>query len=814
MVPPTVLSDPETLLTHGDFVRALARALLDEHRAEDVVQQTWLAALERPPRAPGRLRAWLAIVAKNFAARAARSEDRRVRREQAAARPERVPSTAEVFEREAARRRVVEAVVALAEPYRSAVLLRYFENLPPREIAARLDVPVATVQTRLKRALAQLRARLDRDHGGDGRTWALVLAPLAAPAAAEGAVGGAVAGVLAMKTGTKVAAAVLLLGGSAVLWVASEPEGRGEGKSPPLLAATAPPPDRIPSYAPPTPPVQATAVEREPAAKRRPLDVPRSELRGRVLDDRGAPIRGAEVAAAGRAVASDGSGEFRLEVPGGEEREVTASHPDHFAGSATWPDGSTEPLLVVLPRRLSISGIVLDAAGSPVAGASVRAIRPEERLQYLARAALRGREAKEIARLRLVPTLALLEGRGGLTVTTLESSRNLRSMEDPFFGGAPAIAPQRFVRSEVRVRLEALVGGPRLEATSGPDGRFVLAPLPPARWQVEGDAKGGPIEGQTIDLEVSHPDLRLTVLGGRIWIGGAVRDCGTGAAIPGARVVAVARSLEARVLETAETSSPESTGAPGREEDPLSAAGSFRLALYDRSFAERPPSRLMVGLGAEGYEGIILDLDPRDGGLERLEACLARAGGESGGIEAEILFDDGERVEGPVEFKLVHPTVGEPEEVELVGDRALFPVGGAFHLEGLAAGDWFVYPRIPGQADLDWELAQIARVPAGARVRVRWTIPRGGEVVVEARNEKGEPAPEFEIRLENEARRIELHGREGRASLAGVPPGVYRIPAEVLPEGMGERSVVVRKGETTHLLLKLPQLGVDRAARG
>ncbi|HKB17191.1 MAG TPA: sigma-70 family RNA polymerase sigma factor, partial [Planctomycetota bacterium] len=137
MVPPSVLSDPETLLTHGDFVRALARSLLDEHRAEDVVQQTWVAALERPPRAPGRLRAWLAIVARNFAARAARSEDRRARREEAAARPERVPSTAELFEREAARRRVVEAVVALAEPYRACVLLRYFENLPPREIAGR-----------------------------------------------------------------------------------------------------------------------------------------------------------------------------------------------------------------------------------------------------------------------------------------------------------------------------------------------------------------------------------------------------------------------------------------------------------------------------------------------------------------------------------------------------------------------------------------------------------------------------------------------------------------------------------------------------
>src|SRR5262249_55671586 len=43
---------------------------------------------------------------------------------------------------------------------REVVLLRYFEDLPPRAIARRLGLPVETVKTRQKRALAQLRARL------------------------------------------------------------------------------------------------------------------------------------------------------------------------------------------------------------------------------------------------------------------------------------------------------------------------------------------------------------------------------------------------------------------------------------------------------------------------------------------------------------------------------------------------------------------------------------------------------------------------------------------------------------------------------
>ena len=43
---------PEALLTHLDFVRRLARSLLAE-QADDVAQETWLASLRRPSRAPG-----------------------------------------------------------------------------------------------------------------------------------------------------------------------------------------------------------------------------------------------------------------------------------------------------------------------------------------------------------------------------------------------------------------------------------------------------------------------------------------------------------------------------------------------------------------------------------------------------------------------------------------------------------------------------------------------------------------------------------------------------------------------------------------
>ncbi len=71
--------NPEELLVHADFVSGLARSLvLDEHRAADIAQETWLAALEHPPSGERPLRAWLAKVTRNFARKLFRSERRRV----------------------------------------------------------------------------------------------------------------------------------------------------------------------------------------------------------------------------------------------------------------------------------------------------------------------------------------------------------------------------------------------------------------------------------------------------------------------------------------------------------------------------------------------------------------------------------------------------------------------------------------------------------------------------------------------------------------------------------------------------------------
>jgi RNA polymerase sigma-70 factor (ECF subfamily) len=220
---------PESLLAHTGWMRRLARSLVrDDAQADDVVQDAMAAALRSPPRDAVALPAWLAATVRNAARQVWRGESRRAAREMASARPEAQPGAAEVVARAEEHGLVVQAVLALEEPYRAAVLLRFFDDLPPREVARRTGVPVETARARVRRGIEQLRGRLDRAHGGDGRAWRLALVPLAldrAGAATSGAGGGAAGthfttGALTMAGGAVTAAVggLALVVGIAVGW--------------------------------------------------------------------------------------------------------------------------------------------------------------------------------------------------------------------------------------------------------------------------------------------------------------------------------------------------------------------------------------------------------------------------------------------------------------------------------------------------------------------------------------------------------------------------------------------------------------------
>ena len=172
----------DILLQHTGWLKALARRLLrDESRADDVVQRVFLQAIRRPPPSGTMPPAWLAQVARNEARQLLRSERARAVREQRATRVRNAPPTSDVVQRAEILGRVVDAVLSLDEPFRTVVLLRYFDGLEPKEIAGRLELPPGTVRSRLKRGLDRLRQALDRRSGGSREAWVLSLTAFVNP---------------------------------------------------------------------------------------------------------------------------------------------------------------------------------------------------------------------------------------------------------------------------------------------------------------------------------------------------------------------------------------------------------------------------------------------------------------------------------------------------------------------------------------------------------------------------------------------------------------------------------------------------------
>jgi len=141
-----------------------ARAIVgDDGEAEDVIQDAYVRAYANLEQFAGRARfgTWLTKITVHEALARVRRRDRFVDMEEHMSdlvSPWRGPEQA-VADREL--RPVLEdALNGLAEPFRAAFVLREVEGLSTAEVAACLDIPEATVRTRLHRARAALRRRL------------------------------------------------------------------------------------------------------------------------------------------------------------------------------------------------------------------------------------------------------------------------------------------------------------------------------------------------------------------------------------------------------------------------------------------------------------------------------------------------------------------------------------------------------------------------------------------------------------------------------------------------------------------------------
>lgn len=155
--------------TYGGLAYALAvRVLGVSSDADDVVQESFLALWRQAPRLdPQRgLRSYLMTIVHNKSVDRLRQKGRRPEAVLDEDAPFKAPDSEnpEVQAQKSSEADEVRAALAgLSEDQRKAIELTYFAGLTITDAAARLDVPVGTVKSRLRLALGHMRKRLDGD---------------------------------------------------------------------------------------------------------------------------------------------------------------------------------------------------------------------------------------------------------------------------------------------------------------------------------------------------------------------------------------------------------------------------------------------------------------------------------------------------------------------------------------------------------------------------------------------------------------------------------------------------------------------------
>ena len=151
-------------------LRALAlRLVRDAPTADDLVQETWLVALERPRPGVRDLTAWLRGVTRNEAYRHWRRRWRSRERDLAKAARHESPPTDEVAAGRGVLADLARELEGLDEPYRGVVQMRYVDEASLPEIARRLGRPLNTVKSQHRRGLLRLRQKLE--HHAEAETW-------------------------------------------------------------------------------------------------------------------------------------------------------------------------------------------------------------------------------------------------------------------------------------------------------------------------------------------------------------------------------------------------------------------------------------------------------------------------------------------------------------------------------------------------------------------------------------------------------------------------------------------------------------------
>lgn len=379
-MPDSTIPGLKTLLEHRSWVRAIARRLVHNAAdAEDLAQEAWVRVMRSPPDPDRDPRPWLRRVLQNLARNRWRGERRRTARESAWRERQPQRSPAELVEEADQHQCLVRRVLDLEEPFRTTLVLRYYEGLSPPEIARRLGIAEGTARSRVARAVERLRDRYDEEEDGDRKGWIAALLPLArldggVPATATAA--SSLTGALLMFTKSKLAflsilALLVVLAGG--VWLAGISAGDGPGPQADLGAESASNPTlkgRSPALRAEVPPRSETPADAETKTL---------VLTGRVVDPRGKAVAGAEVFVLPEGVEgleadevahvqfslarTDAEGAFRLE-PSASSGRLVAFSEGYLPASLPLADaGSKEPIELVLNDGRSVTLRVLGPDG-------------------------------------------------------------------------------------------------------------------------------------------------------------------------------------------------------------------------------------------------------------------------------------------------------------------------------------------------------------------------------------------------------------------------------------------------------------------
>ena len=163
-------SGPSSSVRRATVYRACLRILGRPHDAEDVTQESFVAAYRAigSYRGDGPLRGWLLRIATRQAFRRLASRRPTADNRQSVPEPFLADSRTDPTRMAVAsevRSELRDAVGALPEPYREVVALRFFAELSLAEVAEATGRPINTVKTHLRRGLERLRPLIDAEGG-------------------------------------------------------------------------------------------------------------------------------------------------------------------------------------------------------------------------------------------------------------------------------------------------------------------------------------------------------------------------------------------------------------------------------------------------------------------------------------------------------------------------------------------------------------------------------------------------------------------------------------------------------------------------